>query len=98
MSLALSSCGDYLDINDSPNSPSGSNVSEDLIFPGTEMCLATCYSDFLRIPSGYFAQQYAQMFGTSNYLDYSRFKQSAALSSAVCIPLFRPERSRTCRQ
>ncbi len=87
MSLALSSCGDYLDINDSPNSPSGSNVSEDLIFPGTEMCLATCYSDFLRIPSGYFAQQYAQMFGTSNYLDYSRFKQSAALSSRMYTTL-----------
>ena len=83
MSLALTSCDSYLDVNESPNSPNVDNVSSDLIFPGAEMCLADCYSDFLRIPSGYFAQYYAQMFGTSNYLDYSKFNQSSSLSSRM---------------
>ena len=83
LSVVMSSCDHYLDINDSPNSPSESAISEDLIFPGAEMCFVDCYSDFLRIPSGYFAQYYAQTFGTSNYLDYSKFKQSSTLSSRM---------------
>lgn len=83
MSLSLASCGDYLDINESPNSPSAGAISEDLIFPATEMAFATCYSDFLRIPSEYLAQHYAQMFGTSNYLDYSQFTMSGARSSRM---------------
>ena len=38
------------------------------------MNLAASYGDFLRIVGGYFAQQYAQIFGTSNYVDYSSLK------------------------
>lgn len=77
LSLALTSCGDYLDINESPNSPNVDALSPSLIFPGAEMSLCNAYGDYLRTTGGYFAQQYSQYFGTSNYLDYSRFLQSS---------------------
>lgn len=83
MSLSLGACDSYLDINDSPNSPSVDNLTEDLIFPGAEMAFANSYGDYFRITGGYFAQHYSQYFGTSNYMDYSQFKQSAVRSSST---------------
>lgn len=80
MSLTFSSCDSYLDINDSPNSPSGADLSTSSIFPGAEMAFANVYGDYYRITGGYFAQLYAQFFGTSNYIDYSRFEMSATRS------------------
>lgn len=81
--LTLTSCDDYLDINQSPNSPAVENLTASMIYPGAEMAFANSYGDYLRITGGYFAQHYSQMFGTSNYMDYSQFKQSAVRSSST---------------
>lgn len=77
------SCDNYLDINQDPNSPTESNITSSMILPGAEMNLAASYGDFLRIVGGYYAQQYAHDFGTSNYLDYSKFIMSATRSSGT---------------
>lgn len=81
-SLAVTSCDSYLDINEDPNSPSVSNMTADMLFPGAEMAFANTYGVFLRITGGYMCQHYAQNFGTSNYLGYSQFSMSAVNSSA----------------
>jgi hypothetical protein len=77
IAFGLISCDSYLDINQDPNSPTEENLNPSLIFPGAEMNLANHYGDFLRIVGGYYAQHYAQQFGTSNYLDYSKWDVSA---------------------
>jgi hypothetical protein len=87
VALGITSCDSYLDINRDPNSPSEENVDVSMIFPGAEMNLANEYGDFLRITGGYFAQHYVQSFGTSNYLDYSRFTMSATRSSRTFTQL-----------
>jgi hypothetical protein len=87
VALGITSCDSYLDINQDPNSPTESNVDASMIFPGAEMNLATSYGNFLRITGGYFAQHYVQLFGTSNYLDYSRFIMSATRSSGTYTQL-----------
>lgn len=81
MSLTITSCDSYLDINDSPNSPSGAALTTSSIFPGAETAFSNVYGDFYRITGGYFSQQYAQFFGTSNYVEYSQFEMSATRSS-----------------
>lgn len=86
--LGMTSCDDYLDINRDPNSPSEENVTSGMIFPGIEMNLASSYGNFLRIVGGYYAQQYAHSFGTSNYLDYSKFRMSATRSSGTYRQLY----------
>ena len=83
LSLSLGACDSYLDINTNPNSPAVGNLNPDLIFPGAEMAFDNSYSDYFRITGGYFAQHYSQYFGTSNYLDYSKFMQSAVRSSST---------------
>lgn len=87
VALGITSCNSYLDINQDPNSPSEENMDASMIFPGAEMNLAASYGDFLRITGGYFAQQYGQNFGTSNYLDYSQFSMSATRSSSTYTQL-----------
>ncbi|MDR1023467.1 MAG: SusD/RagB family nutrient-binding outer membrane lipoprotein [Prevotellaceae bacterium] len=86
--LWLSSCEQYLDINTDPNSPAEENVSNGMIFPAAEMNMAASYGNFLRIVGGYYAQHYAQSFGTSNYLDYSQFIMSATRSSNTYAQLY----------
>lgn len=81
------SCDSYLDINEDPNSPAESNMTADILLPAAEINLATSYGDYLRIVGGYFSQHYAQQFGTSNYLDYSRFEQSPTRSSGTYTQL-----------
>ena len=81
------SCQDYLDINKDPNTPSAENMTPDMMFPAAEMNLAASYGDFLRIVGGYFSQQYSQLTGTSNYLDYSQFNMSATRSSGTYTQL-----------
>ena len=81
MGLATTSCDSYLDINQNPNSPQESDLTPSILFPAAEMSLTASYGDLFRIPAGYHAQQFAQEFGTSNYLDYSRFTMSATRSS-----------------
>lgn len=80
--LSLNSCDSYLDINVNPNSPQESQLTSSLIFPGAEMAFANYYGDYYRITGGYFAQYYAQMFGTSNYVDYSQWTISSTQSSS----------------
>lgn len=83
LGLGLASCDSYLDINQNPNSPAEENITTDMLMPAIEMNIAASYGDFLRITGGYFSQQYAQLFGTSNYLDYSQFTMSATRSSGT---------------
>ena len=83
LGLAATSCDDYLDINQDPNSPTEENMTPNMMLPAAEMNIAHSYGDYLRTVGGYFAQHYAQEFGTSNYLDYSQFKQSAVRSSSM---------------
>ena len=85
---SLSSCKDYLDINQNPNSPSLENMTSAMVFPAAEMNLAASYGDYLRIVGGYFSQQYSQLTGTSNYLDYSNFMMSATRSSGTYTQLY----------
>ena len=87
LGLAATSCNSYLDINESPNSPKESDLNASILFPAAEMNLASSYGDFLRITGGYYAQYYVQSFGTSNYLDYSRFEMSATRSSSTYTQL-----------
>lgn len=83
----MTSCDNYLDINQNPNSPTENNVTSDMILPAAEMNLAAAVGNYLRIPAGYFAEHYSQTFGTSNFLDYSRFKATANSSSACYTQL-----------
>ena len=79
--LSLSSCSDYLDINQDPNSPTVDNLSSSMLMPGAEMQFAGTYGGDMRCALGYFSQHYAQEFGTSNYLDYSQFEMPSARNS-----------------
>ncbi|GAB6867945.1 SusD/RagB family nutrient-binding outer membrane lipoprotein [Bacteroides rodentium] len=83
LSMTLASCDSYLDINEDPNSPSVDNIETGMLMPAIEMNVAASYGDFLRIAGGYHAQQYAQLNGTSNYVDYSQFNMSATRSSGT---------------
>ncbi|MBR5638347.1 MAG: SusD/RagB family nutrient-binding outer membrane lipoprotein [Muribaculaceae bacterium] len=83
LGLAATSCDDYLDINQDPNSPTEENMTPNMMLPAAEMNIAHSYGDYLRTVGGYFAQHYSQEFGTSNYLDYSQFNQSAVRSSGM---------------
>ena len=83
LGLALTSCDDYLDINQDPNSPTQENLTPSMILPAVELNLCHSYGDYLRTVGGYFTQYYAHEFGTSNYLDYSQFNQSPTRSSAT---------------
>jgi len=81
--MSAASCDKFLDINVDPNTPAAENISTSMIFPGVEMAIAASYGDYLRIVGGYYSQQYAHLFGTSNYLDYSQFTMSATRSSGT---------------
>ncbi len=83
LGLAATSCDNYLDINQDPNSPTEENMTPDMMLPAAEMNIAHSYGDYLRTVGGYFAQHYSQEFGTSNYLDYSEFNQSPVRSSSM---------------
>lgn len=85
--LLFTSCDSYLDINKDQSSPSEENMTADIMMPAAEINLATSYGDYLRITSGYFAQYYGQLFGTSNYTDYSQFTMSATRSSGTYTQL-----------
>ena len=87
MGLATTSCDSYLDVNESPNSPKENNMTSNIMMPTAEANLLATYGDYMRITGGYFAQYYAQTFGTSNYLDYSQFTMSATRSSGAYTQL-----------
>ena len=72
--LSLTSCKSYLDINHSPNSPGEELATMDMALPAAEMALSARYGDVFRIIGGYFSEQYAHFFGTSNYVTYSQFQ------------------------
>ena len=57
--LLFSSCGD-LDINESPNNPSGGNVTANLIMPSVENCVATITGDGLYNIAGFLTQYFEQ--------------------------------------
>lgn len=91
LGLCLSSCDSYLDINQDPTSPSEDNVTSSMIMPGAEMALANAYGNYLRITGGYHSEVYAQTFGTSNYVDYSQFQQSATRSSLMYTQFYQQD-------
>lgn len=88
LGLSLGSCDNYLDINQDPNSPSPELVTSSQILPSCEMALAQGYGNYLRTVGGYYSEVYAHLNGTSNYLDYSQFQQSATRSSSCYKTLF----------
>ncbi len=81
--LSFTSCDSYLDINTDPNSPAPENIETNMLMPVIEMNIASSYGNFLRIAGGYHSQVYAHTFGTSNYVDYSKFNMSATRSSGT---------------
>lgn len=81
--MTLASCNDYLDINKDPNSPGTDDVTSSMLFPGAETAFANYYGGYFRTVGGYVAEHYAQLFGTSNYINYSQFAVSSSLSSAA---------------
>ena len=83
LGLGATSCDSYLDINQDPNSPTEENMNTSILMPAAEMGIAATYGNLLRIPAGYFAQQYSHMFGTSNYVDYSQFEMSPVRSGSA---------------
>ena len=83
LGLGMTSCDSYLDINQDPNSPTEENMTTSILLPAAEMGIAATYGNLLRIPAGYFAQQYSHMFGTSNYVDYSQFEMSPVRSGSA---------------
>lgn len=83
LGLAATSCNNYLDINQDPNSPAEGNMTTSILMPAAEMGIAATYGNLLRIPGGYFSQHYAHMFGTSNYVDYSQFTMSPVRSGTA---------------
>ena len=87
--LSLTSCQKYLDINHNPNSPGEEQATIDMALPAAEMALSARYGDVFRIIGGYFSQQYAQYFGTSNYLGYSKFQIAANSTSGATDPSLR---------
>ena len=87
--LFLTSCKGYLDINHSPNAPEESQATMDMALPAAEMALADRYGDVLRILGGYFSEQYAHFFGTSNYVTYSQFKVATTSTNGAYSDLNR---------
>ena len=87
LGLSMTSCDDYLDINQDPNSPTQENMTANMMLPAVELNIAHSYGDFLRTTTGYFTQYYSQYFGTSNYLDYSQFTMSPTRSSSTYTQL-----------
>lgn len=82
------SCDDYLDVNDNPNSVSEEQLNASLMMPAVEMNLAANYGNYLRIVGGYLSQHFAHSFGTSNYLDYSKFQVSATRCSGMYSDMY----------
>ncbi|MFI3279384.1 MAG: SusD/RagB family nutrient-binding outer membrane lipoprotein [Rikenellaceae bacterium] len=85
--LGVVSCENYLDINTDPNSVSEEVVTSSMLFPAVEMNISASYNNFMHMTGSYYAQHYAQSFGTSNYLDYSKFTMSATRSSSTYTQL-----------
>ncbi len=74
IAMVFHSCDDYLDINYDPTLPTDEDLNTSQILPAVEMNLASSYGNYLRIMGGYLSEQYAQRFGTGNYLSLSQFE------------------------
>lgn len=83
LGLLTVSCDSYMDINQDPNSPSEENMTTDILMPAAEMNFVSSYGDAMRIIGGYLSQHYAQVFGTSNYMEYSKFNVTATNTSTT---------------
>ena len=89
LGLAATSCNNYMDINQDPNSPTEGNMTPSIMMPAAEMGIAATYGNLLRIPAGYFTQHFAHQFGTSNYVDYSQFTMSPVRSGSAYSQMYR---------
>lgn len=49
LGLAATSCNNYLDINQDPNSPAEGNMTTSILMPAAEMGIAATYGNLLRI-------------------------------------------------
>ncbi len=81
--LFFSSCDDYLDINYDPTVPTEDMLNQSQLLPAMEMNLAASYGNYLRIVGGFLSEQYAQRFGTSNYLELSQFEVKPSATSSL---------------
>ena len=59
LGLSMTSCDDYLDINQDPNSPTQENMTANMMLPAVELNISHSYGDFLRTTTGYFTQYYS---------------------------------------
>lgn len=88
LGLGFTSCDSFMDINENPNSPAEGQLDASMMLPAAEMNIASSYGDYLRTVGGYYAEIYAHLNGTSNYLDYSQFSQSATRCSSTYSQLY----------
>jgi len=88
IALVFHSCDDYLDINYDPTQPTDEVLNASQILPAVEMNLASSYGNYLRIMGGFLSEQYAQRFGTGNYLDLSRFEVKPASTGSLAYQQF----------
>lgn len=68
--VSLTSCNNWLDINNNPNSVS--TVDNGLIMPAAEINLLTCYS-FNHVMGSFFSEQWAQKTGGPNTMAFSQW-------------------------
>lgn len=88
LGLGFTSCDSFMDINENPNSPAEGQLDAGMMLPAAEMNIASSYGDYLRTVGGYYAEIYAHLNGTSNYVDYSQFSQSATRCSSTYSQLY----------
>lgn len=81
--LMFSSCDKYLDINYDPTVPTEDMLNQSQILPAVEMNLAASYGNYLRIVGGFLSEQYAQRYGTSNYLELSQFEVKPSATGSL---------------
>jgi len=85
-STGLTSCDDYLDINQDPNAIT--EVANDYLFPTPEVNLAATIGVAFNVYGGYCAEVYGQGLGGSNYNDYSRFFVNSVNTQASWTQLY----------
>ena len=86
VSAGVTSCDDYLDINQDPNAIT--EVANDYLFPTPEMNLAATMGVAFNVYGGYCAEVYGQGLGGSNYRDYSRFFVNSVNTQASWTQLY----------
>ena len=73
--LFFTSCTEWLDINQNPNTPE--SVTPELVLPQAELALASAYGGTMYNHASFIIQYFDQGVGASNYRDYTQFRPQA---------------------